>query len=240
MSTIFKYLNLRKNFVMYLVLFASLFCCRVGLADDDQLEKLAKAVPIEAVDRDVLNLIHKELDQKYELVKSHYTLALFEDLASKEKWYILDGYFEIQDDKILFLDFSYDPYSKTWWPINNYKNLIPQKSNRYMLMSREICNLNRRHYIGVLEGTLKNFQALEKIMAYFENGFQATPLFILDQNQLLIASNSAVNFNLKEAQVINHLKLAANTEFKLVSLERATSDDDIKKTYAAVTRSCEF
>jgi len=222
-----------------------LFSVNIAKANQyTELAEFAKQVPHSEIDREVFDYIANETNESLEGIKSHYTLALFENTIAHRSWYILDGYYELKSGKILFLDFNYNPKTKTWWPIENYRFYLPGVSQRYLLEAEKICNPYQRHFIGIVSTSLNSVN-LSQIQKFFDEKHQRQPMFFLNDTELTIIdpTKSAqmakkVIFTLHENDLISKL-LAIGARATVISSGRAESTPELKKTYVASTPSCE-
>jgi len=224
---------------------ALLFFSSVSFADQyDDLKVYASQVPHALLDQAIVEYIANETNEPTDGMKSHYTLALFEDTQSGQSWYILDGYYELKSGRILFLDFQYDPSSKSSWPIKNYGYYVPGKNGRFMLEADEICNPYKRHFIGLV-ATQMGSVSFDSIQKFFDETYGRQPIFMINDGDLLIMDptkssrmSKNVIFTLHEDDLITKLSQATGLSANLLSSGREASTAKIKKTYVGSSGNC--
>ncbi|WP_413291266.1 hypothetical protein [Bdellovibrio sp. HCB337] len=210
----------------------------------DDLQTYAKEVPHAEIDQAVVEFIQNETNEDIAGMTSHYTLALFESTASGRSWYILDGYYQLKSGKILFLDFQYDPKTKTSWPIENYQYYLPARAQRFLLEADEICNPYKRHFIGIVRTQVEPAQ-FSQLQNFFEKNYQRQPLFVIDEDQVFIIDPTKslrgadqVIFTLREENFASSLEAATGLTASMLTSGRQPSTPEVKKTYVGSTPSC--
>lgn len=218
-----------------------------SLARASDLERYAAEVPIQAVSFEVQDYIKNETNESIEGMKSHYTLAHFENQKTGKSWYILDGYFEMPSGKILFLDFSYRPDTKVFWPIENYRMIVPAASERFLLKAEKICNPYERNFIGVIRIINTQDLSIDRLQFYLKSKHQkefsilATPseTFIIDNTRdTFWGDNPQPYFTLAEESFIKGMNEDLGLNAEVMQSGRMRSDDEMKMTYVGVTDSC--
>lgn len=227
---------------------------RTSVSHADQYADLAtyaKQVPHSEIDREVLQYIANETNESIEGIRSHYALALFENLKSGRSWYVLDGYYVLKSGKILFLDFQYNPKNKTWWAIENYRPFLPGLSERFMLEADEVCNPYKRHFIGIVSlrmevGGAVNAVGIDRLQTFFAENYGRQPIFLLNDGDLLVIDPTKaarmsrdVLFTLNERDLIASLGKATAFNAKVIPSGREGSTVEIKKTYVGSTSTCD-
>lgn len=216
--------------------------CFAGPYEDLKIH--AQEVPRAEIDAVIPQLIANETNESTVGMKSHYTLALFENVASGTTWYILDGYYQLKSGKILFLDFNYDPQDKYWKPIENYKYYMPSRGLRFMLEADELCNPYKRHFIGVVSTYAEPAQ-LNQLQSFFEQTYQRQPIFMVDNGNVLIIDptksarkSSDVMFALQENDLNKKIAASTGLTSSIVPSGREPSTPELKKTYVGSSGEC--
>ena len=225
----------------FITVLISTQCLAYGI---DDLNEFSKQVPVQAIDKEVLGYIKKEISSEITNFTSHYTLALYEEQAKEKSWFILDGYYILPSGEILFLDFYYNPISKKWWPIENYRSFTTGLLDRFMLQAEEVCNPFKRHYIGVVR-TGGSF-SIDKLQSYLKSRFPYSPSLWFYRNNLYILDHVSIGlpdsdplFTLAEDDLVKDLlELNLVETASLLPSGRRRSNDVVKQTYIPVGDSC--
>ena len=206
------------------------------------LQKYASEVPVQKINQDISSYLENEIAYS-DSFKSDYTLAEYKDLNSGKTWYVLDGYYTLNDKTVLFLDFNYNPEAKTWSPINNYA-FVPEENKRFLLKADEVCNPYKRHFIGVVMFAFKEAGHLDEVFSFFNKELHGSPMLYTDGSNhmfqdLTAALGSKPLFTLNEEDLV---KKMANLVFikgaMIIPSGRGLSDDKISQTYESVAEAC--
>lgn len=233
-----------SSFRVFVVGFV-LFLSSASFADQyEDLKVYASQVPHAELNQAILGYIANEINEPTDGMKSHYTLGLFEDTQSGQSWYILDGYYELKSGKILFLDFRYDPISKSSWPIKNYGYYMPGMNGRFMLEANEICNPYKRHFIGLVATQLGSV-SFDHVQKFFDEKYGRQPIFTINDGDVLIMDptkssrmSKSVIFTLHENDLITKLSQATGLSANVLSSGREASTAKLKKTYVGSSGNC--
>ncbi len=206
------------------------------------LSEFASKVPTQEIDKVVAKFLENELAYTSDF-KSEYTLAEFKMNSTGDTWYIVDGYYQLADKTVLFLDFNYNPELKTWKPINNY-NFIPAENKRYLLKAEEICNPFDRSFIGVIAFSFHQLGFIDDFMKFLSEEYSRTPMLYTDGSNHMIQDltaglGSKPLFSLNEEVLLK--KMAALKYIQramIIPSGREPSNNEISQVYQAVTAGC--
>jgi hypothetical protein len=230
-----------KNLTQILSLFLlfSINCYGESL---DLLKKYSSEVQVDKINAEVSKYISNELGKPLGF-KSDYTLAEYKESSTSKIWYILDGYFTLEDGTILFLDFNYEPSTKEAVAINNYV-FIAEENKRLLLKAEEICNPYKRNFIGSLYVILKNKGHIDDLLDFLIQKFKVPPILSAYNGTQLVIQDLTVNsfkplFVLYENQLAQDLsKLDFVKTAMIIPSGRNPSNDEISQTYWPVGNSC--
>ena len=211
----------------------------------DQYEDLVKAadsVRVAVFDERAQYLIAREIPPGVDLVRSHYTLALFERDDGRS-WYILDGYYQMSSGDILFMDVVYDPSDGWYRHIENYQPFVPYPRSRYLLKATEVCNPYDRHFIGIMEADFYR-HSLDRFRDLFREQFGRYPEFVFTGATLYLHDaegtfGDSPAFTLSEEEFAGFSRQHPELpEFRIIGSGRAKSDEVLRQTYVPVGDSC--
>ncbi len=215
------------------------------------LERYAKEVPVDKVSADAIRYIQNETNESVKGLASHYTLALFEDKETNETWYLVDGYYELKSGAILMLDFVYEPLTKTFFPIKNYKKNVPVATERFMMKSKAICSPEKRNQLGILQIAKTDELSVDRLRFYLKAKLNKnftlvdTPIsvFVVDSTRNTKWSPFDETmyepaFTLSEDALVKSLKEDINLDAQILDMSGGRHDPTLEVTYAAVTDSC--
>lgn len=206
------------------------------------LKDYAAEVPTQLIDQEISEYLATEINYQ-EGFQSDYTLAEYTELKSGQVWYILDGYFTLKDGTILFLDFTYYPDRKLWRAINNY-TFVPKENERFLLKADETCNPYKRHFIGVIAFSFKDWGHLDDIVDFFEKELGGSPMIYTDGGTSMVQDRRAEFgakplFTLKEEGLISKMmQLPYMNKATIIPSGRNPSDGKISQVYEGVTSAC--
>lgn len=232
-----------KSIILLFILVGSFGA--IAYADQyDELREYAKLVPISEINQEVSDYLSNETNEILSGLQAHYTLALFENIRTGRAWYILDGYYELKSGRILFLDFQYNPKSKNWWPIENYKHYVPAVTERYMLEADRICDPYKRHFIGIVGASLGS-SSVDRVKQFFRDNYKSQPILVDNDGELTIIDptksarmTNQVLFTLNEQHLISGLSQSLGIDASILSSGRRPSSPELKQTYVGSTPSC--
>ncbi|MNK08058.1 hypothetical protein D3C87_259820 [compost metagenome] len=205
------------------------------------LEKSVSEVPVTKINQEVAGYLENEIGYK-DAFKSDYVLAEFKESSSGKVWYVLDGYFTLKDQTILFMDFDYNPEQKTWKAINNYA-FVPEENRRFLLKAHQVCNPYERHFLGVLMFAFKEPGHLDEMVSFLNKELSGAPMLYTDGSnhmiQDLTATMGAPLFTLREEDLVKKISaLEFVKRAMIIPSGRNPSDDIISQRYEGVNTSC--
>lgn len=230
---------MKNFFIFFCLFFSTTYGNGAGMTD---LTKFIAQVPTAEIDLEVARLLANEISYTDSFI-SNYVLVEYREASSGNIWYVLDGYFTLRDKTILFLDFDYDPFKKTWKAINNYA-FVPEENKRFLLKADELCNPFKRHFIGVVVVGFKEPGHLDDIISFLGKTLNASPMLYTDGTNhmiqdLTMAMGSKPLFTLHEETLMNKLNsLSYVKDSMIIPSGRRPSDESISQTYEAVTSGC--
>ncbi len=224
-----------------------IFCLFLSIADGraagrSDLKKFASQVPTAEIDAEVVQLLKNEISYADGFV-SNYVLVEYREAISGEIWYVVDGYFELKDKTILFLDFEYDPTKKSWKAINNYE-FVPEENKRFLLKAEELCDPFKRQFIGVVVVGFNEPGHLDEFVSFLGKTLSGAPMLYTDGmnhmiQDLTISLGAKPLFTLREESLIKKLNDLSYVKASMtIPSGRRPSDESISQTYEAVTLGC--
>jgi len=225
------------------IILATVFFANIGSGGEMSLVKqYATEVPVDKLNQEVAAYLKNEISY-IDSFKSDYVLVEYKDTKSGKTWYIVDGYFTLQDNSILFLDFDYDPSTKMSKAINNYV-FVPEENKRYLLKADEACNPFKRHFIGVIVVGFKEAGHLDELISFLGRTLNGSAMLYTDgANHMIQDLTSSLGtkplFTLHEKELVQKLNSLSYVKgAMIIPSGRNPSDEVISQAYEPITPGC--
>ena len=206
------------------------------------IKQYAADIPVDRLNQEVASCLKNEISY-LDSFKSDYVLVEYNDAKSGKTWYVVDGYFTLQDNSVLFLDFDYEPTTKVSKAINNYV-FVPEENKRYLLKADEVCNPFKRHFIGVVGVGFREAGHLDELVSFLGRTLNGSAMLYTDgANHMIQDLTSFLGakplFTLHEEDLVKKLNnLPYVKSAMIIPSGRNPSDEAISQTYEPVTLGC--